>query len=198
MQLLMIRHGLPLRSVENADPPLADLGVEQALRVPAAIARHKIVRVVSSPQQRARLTAAPTAERLGLAVDIVDDLAEYDHTIGAYIPIEDAKVEFREAYERIKAGELPEFVDPAAFKKRVIDAVGAIVAAAEHTDTVVAFAHGGVINSYLQNVLGNAKTLAFPIEYCSVTRILFSRDGRRTVSAVNETEHVWDLLPRNQ
>lgn len=200
MQLLMIRHALPLRvenSADAANPELADIGLQQADRVPDAIARHRIVRVVSSPQARARQTAEPTAAKLGLQVDIDAGLAEYDHHLPFYIPIEQAKHDFAAAYERIKGGELPVFVDPLAFKGRVIDAVNSIVAATEHTDTVVAFAHGGVINSYLQDVLGTTRTLAFPIDYCSVTRILFSRSGRRTVATVNENSHVWDLLPRN-
>jgi probable phosphoglycerate mutase len=55
-----------------------------------------------------------------------------------------------------------------------------------------------VINIHLQDLLGTAMPLTFPIDYVSVTRILFSRSGRRTVASVNETQHVWDLLPRNR
>jgi probable phosphoglycerate mutase len=40
--------------------------------------------------------------------------------------------------------------------------------------------------------------LSFPVDYASITRLLFSRSGQATVAAVNTTEHVWDLLPRNQ
>lgn len=200
MQLLLIRHGLPLRmdnAPDGADPPLAELGDRQAGRVPDALARHRISRVVSSPQLRAQQTATPTATRLDLPVDVVTGLAEYDHGNNFYIPIEEAKTEFRAQYDRIKRGELPEGVDPHKFITRVVDAVATIVDAAEHTDTVAAFAHGGVINAYLQNVLETPRTLTFPIDYTSVTRILFSRSGHRTVAAVNETAHVWDLLPRN-
>lgn len=46
--------------------------------------------------------------------------------------------------------------------------------------------------------LGTARLLSFPIDYASVTRLLYSRAGRASVVAVNGTEHVWDLLPRNQ
>jgi len=63
---------------------------------------------------------------------------------------------------------------------------------------VALFAHGGVINILLQDILQTPKVLGFPIDYCSVTRVLFSRSGTRSVSSVNETEHVWDLLPRNR
>ena len=201
MQLLMVRHALPLRidhAAEGADPGLAELGVEQAARVPDALSRHRIVRIVASPQARAKQTAAPTAAKLGLEVEIEDGIAEYDHGLSTYIPIEDAKTEFRAIYDRIKSGHLPEQIDGPAFIGRVVESVGALAASVDHDDTVVAFTHGGVVNSYLQNVLGSERTLAFPIDYCSVTRILFSRNGRRTVASVNETEHVWDLLPRNR
>ncbi|MGV9413441.1 histidine phosphatase family protein [Nocardia sp. NPDC003693] len=200
MQLILVRHAQPLR-VQGlsgpADPDLTEVGVEQAARVPAALAQHRIARVVSSPQQRARSTARPTAEKAGLAIDILDGLAEYDRDLPAYIPIEDAQQEFREVYDRIKAGYLPEQIDGDAFVARVRAAVASIVDAAGHTETVVVFAHGGVINVLLQDVLGLDRPLTFPIDYCSITRILYSRTGSRTVSTVNENGHVWDLLPRS-
>lgn len=196
----MIRHALPLRdfnATAGADPGLDEGGVAQAKRVPDAIGHHKITRIVTSPQLRSVQTASITADALDFGLDVDPDLAEYDRDFSIYIPIEDAKVEFKEAYDRIKSGELPEQVDAAAFTARVIASVDALAASAGHEDTVVAFTHGGVVNTYLQHVLGLAKPLTFPIDYCSVTRILFSRNGKRTVAAVNETAHVWDLLPRN-
>ena len=36
------------------------------------------------------------------------------------------------------------------------------------------------------------------VDYAGVTRLLSSREGNLYVAAVNGTEHVWDLLPRNQ
>ncbi|WP_431966234.1 histidine phosphatase family protein [Nocardia sp. bgisy134] len=200
MQLILVRHAQPFRMLNAsgpADPELSEVGREQAERVPGALSHHRITRVLSSPQRRARETAAPTAAKLGLPVEIVDDLAEYDRDLPAYIPIEDAKLEFRDAYERIKAGYLPEQIDGPAFVHRVREAATEIAASTDPAETVVAFAHGGVINVLLQEVLGLPRPLTFPIDYCSVTRILFSRTGRRTAATVNENGHVWDLLPRN-
>ncbi|WP_225730411.1 MULTISPECIES: histidine phosphatase family protein [unclassified Nocardia] len=200
MQLILVRHAQPLRTVVAdgiADPELAPIGLEQAERVPAALSQHRIRRVVASPQRRAAATAAPLAAKLGLGVEIVDDLAEYDRDLPAYIPIEDAKTEFRAVYERIKSGHLPEQIDAPAFIGRVLGAVAELAANTEPADTVVVFAHGGVINVLLQDVLSLARPLTFPIDYCSITRILFSRTGRRTAATINENGHVWDLLPRN-
>jgi probable phosphoglycerate mutase len=200
VQLILVRHAQPRRVLNTdgpADPELAAVGREQAERVPAALSHHRISRVVSSPQRRARETAAPTATKLGLDVEIMDDLAEYDRDLLAYIPIEDAKVEFRDAYERIKAGYLPEQIDADAFVTRVRDTAIEIAAATDPADTVVVFAHGGVINVLLQEVLELRRPLTFPIDYCSITRILYSRTGHRTAATINENGHVWDLLPRN-
>ncbi|GAB4582223.1 histidine phosphatase family protein [Nocardia sp. IFM 10818] len=200
VQLILVRHAQPQRVTElsgPADPDLTEIGLEQAARVPAALAHHRIARVVSSPQLRARETARPTAEKLGLAADIMDGLAEYDRDLPAYIPIEDAKRDFAGAYARIKAGHLPEQIDGPAFISRVLDGISGIVAAADHAETVVVFAHGGVINVLLQDVLRLERPLTFPIDYCSITRILYSRTGGRTAATINENGHVWDLLPRN-
>ena len=198
MQLVLVRHALPRRSESSADPDLDELGVEQSCRVPDALARFTVSRVVSSSQQRAIRTAQPLAERLGLEITTDDRLTEYDRDFGGYVPIEAAKTEFRDAYDRIKAGHLPEQVDEQAFRRRVLAGVAEIVSTAAHSDTVVLFAHGGVVNMLLQDILQTPKVLGFPIDYCSVTRVLFSRSGARSVSSVNETAHVWDLLPRNR
>ena len=60
------------------------------------------------------------------------------------------------------------------------------------------FTHGGVINVLLHQILGTERLLSFHVDYASVTRLLSSRTGRLGVASVNGTEHVWDLLPRNQ
>ena len=194
MQLLLIRHALPVHSPGSSDPVLAELGLRQAQRVPDALERYGVQRVYSSPQVRAKQTALPTASKLGAEIGVVDDLAEYDRELPFYMPAEEAKQ--HEAWARLTLGELPDQIDGPAFKGRVVSAVEEIVDAAGHGDTVAAFAHGGVINVYLQDILRNEKSLGFQIDYCSVTRVLFSRNGKRAVAAVNETEHVWDLLPR--
>ncbi|MGA9871719.1 MAG: histidine phosphatase family protein [Rhodococcus sp. (in: high G+C Gram-positive bacteria)] len=198
MQLILVRHALPRRSDDSADPPLAELGNQQAERVPDATARFGITRTVSSIQLRAVQTGAVLAAKLGTTLETDDRIAEYDRDFAGYIPIEDARTEFADAYERIKAGHLPEQVDEEAFRARVLDGIAAATDGVEHTDSVVVFAHGGVVNIVLQDILKTPTVLGFPIDYCSLTRILYSRNGKRSVASVNEAQHVWDLLPRNR
>jgi len=199
VQLLLIRHALPLRSTpgEGADPELSDVGVDQAGRLPNALRRHRIARVLSSPQRRAIQTAAPVADSLGLPVKVDDRLAEYDQDLAHYVPIEQLRDEFPDQWERLAAGHLPSGVDEDAFLKRVFAALDDVVGSSDHDDTVAIFSHGGVINVILHRMLGTERLLSFPIDYASITRLRYSRRGEFTVAEVNGTEHVWDLLPRN-
>lgn len=200
MQLLLIRHALPNRSEhgQGSDPDLAAEGLAQAQRLPDALTRHRITRLVSSPQRRAVQTGQPLAQARGLTIDIDERLAEYDRDMAAYVPIELLRSERPEDWARMADGNLPGGVDEEAFRARITAGLADIVAAAAHEDTVVVFSHGGVINVLLHEILGTRRMLSFPIDYVSVTRLLYSRAGQTSVASVNGTEHVWDLLPRNQ
>lgn len=200
MQLLLVRHALPLRSEhgEGSDPDLSDEGLAQIERLPKALDRFPISRVVSSPQRRAIQTAEPVAAALDLAVEIDDRFAEYDRDLPLYIPVEQIREEMPDEWARLAQGHLPSAVDEEAFLGRVRAAVDDLVASVDPDDTVAVFSHGGVINVLLHQILGTSRLLSFPVDYASVTRLLFSRSGQATVAGVNGVEHVWDLLPRNQ
>ena len=200
MQLLLIRHALPTRTQagEGSDPELTDAGREQARRLPDALARFPISRLVSSPQRRALQTAGPVADARQLAVDIEERLAEYDRGLSHYVPLEEVRAERPEDWAQMAAGRLPESVDTEVFASRVHGAIADIVAAADPGETVAVFSHGGVINVILHEILGTERLLSFPIDYASVTLLRYSRVGRATVGAVNGVEHVWDLLPRSK
>jgi broad specificity phosphatase PhoE len=58
---------------------LSDLGQQMAVRAADALADHDITHVVSSPMERAQQTAAPVAERHGLAIEIDPLLIEADN-----------------------------------------------------------------------------------------------------------------------
>ncbi|KRE28048.1 phosphoglycerate kinase [Mycobacterium sp. Soil538] len=199
MQLLLVRHALPLRSEpgEGSDPRLSDEGVAQAARLPDALARFPITRLVSSPQVRAIETGRPLADTLGLPIEVDDRLAEYDRDLPHYIPIEQIAQENPQELQRLIDGDLPSGVDEDAFRARITAGIEDLVEAADHDDTVAVFSHGGVINVLLHAILGTERLLSFHVDYASVTRLLSSRSGRLSVASVNGTEHVWDLLPRN-
>jgi broad specificity phosphatase PhoE len=200
MQVLLVRHALPLRSEhgQGSDPDLSDEGMAQVARLPEALARFPISRVISSPQRRAIQTAEPVAAARELSVEVDDRFAEYDRDLPVYIPVEQIRAENPREWARLAQGHLPSAVDEDAFRARVQAAVDDLVESADPEDTVAVFSHGGVINLLLHQILGTARLLSFPVDYASVTRLLYSRSGQATVAGVNGVEHVWDLLPRNQ
>ncbi|HUO37523.1 MAG TPA: histidine phosphatase family protein [Mycobacterium sp.] len=185
MQLLLIRHALPLRSVvgQGSDPELSGIGFKQARRLPVALQRYPISRPVSS---RSGERAGPPRRR------------RRARPLRIRLPIEDIRAENPQEWARIAAGHLPSGVEEMAFRSRVAAAVDDAVAAAGHDDTVAVFSHGGVINVVLHEILGTTRLLSFPLDYASITRLLYAHSGRASVVAVNGTEHVWDLLPRNK
>lgn len=199
VQLLLVRHALPLRSEpgQGSDPDLSEAGVEQAQRLPKALDRFPVTRLVSSPQRRAVQTAQPVADALGLPVEVDERLAEYDRDMEHYIPIEQIAAEFPEELARLASGHLPTSVDEPAFLARINAGIQDLVANGDHEDTVVVFSHGGVINALLHGILRTDKILSFHVDYAGITRLLASRDAKMSVASVNGTEHVWDLLPRN-
>src|SRR5687768_15688948 len=96
MELLLIRHALPVRVDEGtvdgpADPELSAAGLEQAKALAGWLADERIDAIWSSPMRRARETASPLSERLGLEVVVDPGLAEFDRDAASYIPIEELK-----------------------------------------------------------------------------------------------------------
>ena len=163
MQVLLVRHALPLRSEhgDGSDPDLSDEGLAQVERLPEALARFPISRVVSSPQRRAIQTAEPVAAVRELIVEIDDRFAEYDRDLSLYIPVEQIRQENPQEWERLAQGRLPSAVDEDAFRARVRAAVDDLVAAADPEDTVAVFSHGGVINVLLHDS-GHGPAVVFP------------------------------------
>lgn len=81
----IVRHGQTRANVDGVwhgsiDTPLTERGRRQAERAALHVARTRpdLAAIYSSPLERARCTAAPIAERLGLEVRVHDDLREYD------------------------------------------------------------------------------------------------------------------------
>jgi probable phosphoglycerate mutase len=196
VQLVLVRHALPelvQGTSGRADPPLTAHGRAQAARLVAAVGP-EVAALYTSPMARATATAAPLAAGLGMPPTIVDDLREYDAEVSHYVPVHEMAQLDPGAWDRIKAGLLPAYVDVPAFTARVVAALEGVVAAHEGRATAVVVAHAGVINTWLTHLLGIARPLAFPLDYTGVTRILAARDGRRSVRTVNEIAHVADLL----
>ncbi len=199
MEIVLVRHALPVRvdaapDGGPADPGLAPRGLEQAERVVHALAGDDVWAVYTSPAARARQTAQPLADALGLEPVVESGIAEFDAADPSYVPIEELRAAGDPRWHALARGDLYSVgVDPGAFRARVVTAVEAI--AARHTGgRAVLFTHAGACNAYLGHVLGQERSIWFAPAYCSVSRVGAARDGRRGIVSMNETGHVRDLL----
>jgi 2,3-bisphosphoglycerate-dependent phosphoglycerate mutase len=198
MELLLIRHALPVRiegATGPADPPLAEIGRRQADALAEWLADEPLDAIYTSPLRRALETAAPLASRHSLVAIVEDDIAEFDREADSYVPIEELKAEDDPRWHQMVAGEWTSdgTVDPAAFAAGVIAGVERIIAA-HSGQTVAIVAHGGVVNVYLAHILGTTRPMFFEPAYTSISRVLAARSGQRQVRSVNETAHVRDVL----
>lgn len=172
-----------------ADPGLVPEGHRQAAQLAEFLARQKVDLVVTSPLRRALETIAPTSEALGLAADIIDDLAESDRHSRAYVPMEELRRNptLATVVERANAG--VHYEAKAEFRTRVVSAIEQVIAD-NPGGRVVVMSHGGVINAYLAHVLGMERDVVFEPRYASVSRLLASRRGHRNVETLNETHYL--------
>ncbi|MGI8794869.1 MAG: histidine phosphatase family protein [Acidimicrobiales bacterium] len=194
MELILIRHAEPVKIVDAtgpADPPLADRGTAQAERMADWLATEVIDGVWSSPMRRAQETAAPLSDRLGIEIVVDHELAEYDRDATSYIPIEELKAAKDERWLAMVEGnfESETGVDPKDFQAGVVRAIDHI-ASGNPGSRVAVVCHGGVINAYVGHVLGIERVLWFEPRYTSVTRVMASRHGDRTLVSLNETAHL--------
>jgi probable phosphoglycerate mutase len=192
MELLLIRHALPRRIDEGdgagpADPELAPLGVEQAAALADWLRTEEVDALWSSPMRRARETAAPVADALGPPFVVDEGLADYYREAHCYIPI----VELMAAGDP-RWHQVPE--RPEHFAAGVVAAVERVVAA-HPGGRVAVVCHGGVVNAYCGHVLGIDEPLFFLPAYTSISRVLASASGPRSIGSLNETAHVRHLLP---
>ena len=195
MDLLWVRHAEPERIAPGsgvpADPGLTPLGREQAQRLAEWLAHEKVDVILSSPKRRAQETAAPLADTLGLDVEIVDGIVEYDVQSDHYIPMEELRRTDQERLRDMLEGRWETFGGESTevFTTRIKNAMDEIIA--DHPgETVVAFCHGGVVNVALALVLGLEQPLWFDPHYTSLSRMAASRTGVRSVSSLNECAHL--------
>lgn len=161
-RLFLIRHG---RSTWNAarriqgqaDPPLDEVGREQARRLAERLRDDPPAALYTSPLQRARETAEILGQALGVPVVPDERLKEYD--VGAITGLTweqvveqhpDMAQRWAEALEDI---EIPGEEGGAPFRARVVAAFGEILA--RHAEgTVGVVTHGGTLGTYLNHLIG--------------------------------------------
>ena len=196
MELLLIRHGLPIHKVNSdgtpADPPLSDLGREQARLVGEWLAEERIDRIYSSPMLRARETAEPLARFMNVKIELEPRVREFDADAVEYIPMEKLKRDHPERWREFVAGGYASQTDFAAFVSTVTTGLQQLIDA-NAGRRIAVFCHGGVINSWATHILGMTPRLFLDAGYASVSRFLAASSGEHSISSLNEVAHLRDL-----
>ena len=194
MEIVLVRHGLPLRvELETgiADPELAAEGHEQAAKMAAYLGVEDVEAVYVSPLRRALETASPLCKVLGLEAVVSEGVAEFDRNSREYVPVEELRATNDPRWEKLLRGEWDGVdEDPSIFKARVVATVEDMIA--RHPGgRVVVVCHGGVINQYLAHVLGIETHIGFFYpKYTSIHRVMAARSGQRSIVSINEASHL--------
>jgi probable phosphoglycerate mutase len=182
---------------EQWDPPLSDEGRLQAGLLAKRLAAMELDPFVAyaSPLRRAVETADAFAQAAGVEVKLDEDLVEAH--IGGWegIPFEEIVASDPEIAGHVRNQRAIWHRAPGAerndrFRERVRSALEAIVE--RHPDeNVLIFAHGGVINAYLGELLGLGHEMFFLPENTSVNSVEI--DGAvRIVRFLNDVLHLTD------
>ena len=194
-RLYLVRHA---QSEGNAgadwqpDPPLTELGREQARLVGERLARQGIDAIFSSPLRRALQTARPLAEATGLSITVIDDLREIDVGLVEKDAVRVAQ-EKREAIHRRLAENpswdaFPGSEGSGPFRARITTAIDSIVRQCPG-QRVVVVTHGGVIQTYVSVILGLKGDVYFYPFNAGITSIR-ALDNRRVLWRLNDIAHL--------
>lgn len=169
---------------------LSDDGRAQAARLGAQLAGERIDRVVASPLDRTRETAAAIGAACGVAVETSDGVIELDmgDWTGRAIAELHGEPEWTAWNETRSTARIPGGETMGEAQARIVRALGAL-AEEESGRTVVVVSHADMIKAAVAHVLGLSldKLLRFDISPASVTRVVWGDWGARLVS-LNEME----------
>ena len=188
-KLILVRHGAPDEGhpLQPQDPPLNKAGEHQAAQIAERLAADGVGHIISSPQRRAQNTAAPLAERLGLAIETMDGLAEVDRYTDRYRSPETIRRENPERWQEFQQSPARFFGrDDGEFRVGILTAFANIAADPKAT-TIAVFTHGMPIKKLLVHILGLTTAAKFTIGHCSVTRVTGETIDALRIESVNET-----------
>ena len=204
VRLYLIRHGQSGGNVAREegrqaeyDPPLTPVGEEQARRLGARMAEYGVDAIYSSPLQRAYNTGLAIAKLTGHEITVIDDLQEINEpTRRAGVDLETAALPEGVTHQDIKRrfeenptwDNLPGSERSRHFRERIARAINRIVD--ENPGRKVAVTcHGGVIQSYVAEILGLPSDFPFYAFNASITSIRAAGE-RRALWRLNDLAHL--------
>jgi probable phosphoglycerate mutase len=201
--LLLIRHGASAAAVPGepfellegqADPPLAPEGEAQAAKVAEWLAAEPLSALFVTPLQRTAQTAAPIAERTGLAPQTVPDLREI--MLGEWeggefrIRVANGDPIAARLFEEERWDVIPGAESMESFGERIGNGLRQVADAIGPGQTGAAILHGGVITEICRQVTHSRPFAFLQVDNTSVTRLVRHADGRWLLRYFNETAHL--------
>jgi len=199
--LLLVRHGQSQAYVDGTlfdlidgqgDPPLSEDGKAQAGRVATRLAGSGVDAIYVSTMRRTAQTAAPLADRVGIAPRVDAGLREvhlgdweggvFRKNVAEGHPIA-LRMLAEERWDVIPGAEPAD-----AFARRVRAAIERITAA-HPGQRVAAFTHGGVIGQALALATGSSPFALTGADNASISRLVIV-PGRWIVRGYNDTAHL--------
>jgi len=206
-RLHLIRHGrvdLSSRAFREStrgrqwDPPLGDVGREQAERLTARLLHHDDPPAIyASPFTRCLQTIEPYVAATGATPLVDEEVGEV--FIGAWegLSFEEIVSGDEELAARFREQEAMFSLAPGGesgpqLRRRVVAAIEGILER-HPADDVLVVTHGGVINAYLGHVLGLDQDMFFLPENASVNTVTVD-GGTRRIRFLNDVRHLTDPL----
>ena len=182
--LYLIRHGRTTWNDEGrmqgwADPPLDDVGRQQARALANRLVHARFDAVYSSPLLRARATAEAVAKAHGLRVHFDDRLRERNIGDWTGLTFEEARARDPQRFDADwrRMGP-PGGEKQAELAARAAAAVDSIVKA-HPQGTIAIVSHGGALSAYLAHALGvpPEQDVSFSFHNTAIARLNLQADG---------------------
>ena len=200
-ELLLVRHGASADAIEGEDfelleghgnPPLSDIGREQAELVGARLALEKLDAVYVTNLRRTSETAAPLVRLTGLQPVVEPDLREVrlgDWEGGLFRQkVADADPVAVRMLTEERWDVVPGAESPIAFSTRIRNGIERIAAA--HPDSrVVAFSHGAAIAEVLHQATGSRAFAFLMSDNAAIARLVLTPE-RWILRGFNDTAHL--------
>ncbi len=206
-RICLVRHGETAWNAEGRvqgqlDVPLSELGQAQARATAAALAGERFAAVYASDLERARQTAAPAAQRLGLEVRLEPALRERHYGMFESLTYAEVRERFPAEYARFKRKD-PEFdftggESLRAFAERAVACVAGL--AQRHAgESILVVTHGGVLDMVYRHATGCGLSTPrdFELPNAAINRVEVAPGGWRVAlwAEVAHLQAALDELP---
>jgi broad specificity phosphatase PhoE len=200
VRVLLVRHGRTGWNADGriqgqADPPLDELGLQQAEAIADRLKDVALAAIVSSPLQRARVTAEAIAARHAQVPLVLDDrLKEYDFGVVSGLTWDEV-VQNHPGFARRWPDDgwavpIERSEGRSAFRDRVVAAMKeAVRSQADRPIAIVA--HGGTFAVYLTTLLGLDINRRHPFHFTNASlSIVEVGDKLKAIDVLNDTCHL--------